>query len=56
MRDEYFGVGNNPHSLAVGDFNGDQMLDIVTANMLSSDVTLLINTINRGCPFIGRQN
>jgi len=33
--------GLAPMALAVGDFNGDLHADIVTANALSNDVTLL---------------
>jgi hypothetical protein len=37
-----YGVGTNPTSIAVGDFNGDGALDIATANETSNDVTILL--------------
>jgi cysteine-rich repeat protein len=36
-------VGTSPAALVVGDFNGDTFIDIVTANALSNDLTLLTN-------------
>ncbi len=35
-----FVVGFQPHRVVVGDFNGDTLLDIVTANEILSDITL----------------
>ena len=37
-----FGVGSFPGSVAVGDFNGDGKQDLVTANALSSSVSVLM--------------
>lgn len=37
-----FGVGTNPRSLAVGDFNGDGKPDMVVANFASNTVSVLI--------------
>jgi hypothetical protein len=37
-----FTAGSEPNSLAIGDVNGDGKLDIVTANLSSNDVTLLL--------------
>jgi hypothetical protein len=42
-RREFLGVGDNPNSLAVGDFNSDGKPDVVTANSLSSEISLLLN-------------
>lgn len=36
------GAGSNPGSAAVGDFNNDQVLDIVVANQASNNVTVLL--------------
>ena len=36
-------TGSQPYALAVGDFNGDGMPDIATANLNSDDVSILIN-------------
>jgi len=38
-----FAAGNNPQSVGVGDFNGDGLQDIVTANFNSNDVSVLLN-------------
>jgi hypothetical protein len=37
-----FAVNTSPHSVAVGDFNGDGKLDLTTANAGSSNVTVLL--------------
>lgn len=37
-----FTAGDSPEKIAVGDFNGDDNLDIVTANSDSNDVSLLL--------------
>ena len=37
-----FAVGGNPFSVAVGDFNGDGIPDLVTANSGSNNVTVLL--------------
>ncbi|MFZ1221312.1 MAG: FG-GAP-like repeat-containing protein [Chthoniobacterales bacterium] len=39
-----FDVGNTPNSVAVGDFNGDGIQDIATANSGSDNVSILLNT------------
>ena len=39
-----FAVGNNPESVAVADFNGDGVPDLVTANSGGSSITLLLGT------------
>ena len=39
-----FGVGNSPYTVAVGDLNSDGLLDVVTANNGSSNVSVLRNT------------
>lgn len=42
-RSEFLGVGNNPNAVSVGDFNSDGKPDVVTANVLSNTVSLLLN-------------
>jgi hypothetical protein len=37
-------VGEGPESVALGDLNGDGMLDVVTANNLSNNVSILIGS------------
>src|SRR5439155_1077953 len=37
-----FTAGRSPFSVAVGDFNGDGRLDLVTANISSNDVSVLL--------------
>ena len=39
-----FGAGSTPFSVAVGDFNGDGKRDLVTANITSNNVSVLLNT------------
>src|SRR5438093_1621109 len=39
-------VGNNPRSVAVGDFNADGRLDLAVANDGSSSVTILLGQGN----------
>jgi flagellin len=39
-----FAVGNGPKSLSMGDFNGDGVLDVVTANANDSSATVLLGT------------
>ena len=52
-----FVVGNDPFSIAVGDFNGDGVADLVTANANSNDITVLLGnglggfTAAAGSPF-----
>ena len=36
-----FRVGTNPNSIAVGDFNGDGLMDLVTANVNSANISVL---------------
>jgi alkaline phosphatase len=43
-----FLVGTRPISVAVGDFNGDGHLDIVTASLFDSEVSVLLGT-GSGC-------
>ena len=37
-----FGTGTNPYAVAVGDFNGDGRLDLVTPNYVGGNVTVLL--------------
>ncbi len=41
---ETFSVGNDPDSVAVGDFNGDGTTDLAVANELDDTVSVLLNT------------
>jgi hypothetical protein len=41
---QFFGVGKNPSSVAIGDFDGDGRPDLVLANLDSKTVSVLINT------------
>jgi FG-GAP-like repeat/Bacterial Ig-like domain (group 3)/FG-GAP repeat len=43
-----FSVGSKPSSLAVVDFNGDGLADIITANATNNNVTLLLGTTSGG--------
>ena len=43
-----FAVGNTPQSVAVGDFNGDGVPDLVTANLNSNNVTVLLGNKSSG--------
>jgi hypothetical protein len=43
-----FETGINPYSVSVGDFNGDGMIDMAVANVLSSSVSVLLNTTAPG--------
>jgi FG-GAP-like repeat len=36
-----YDVGSFPHGVAIGDINGDEFLDIVVANVLTEDVSVL---------------
>ena len=42
-----FGAGITPHSVAVGDFNGDGTPDLAVANLYSANVSVLINNTRR---------
>src|SRR5262249_20400769 len=38
-----YAAGCCPYSLAAGDFNGDGKVDLATTNLISSDVSVLLN-------------
>ncbi|HEX4824153.1 MAG TPA: VCBS repeat-containing protein [Candidatus Polarisedimenticolaceae bacterium] len=42
------GAGRSPSGLAIGDFDGDGMLDVAAANELSSDVSVWLNRGSSG--------
>lgn len=37
-------VGTSPRGIVAGDFNLDMKLDLIVANNLSNDVSVLLNT------------
>src|SRR5262249_12426911 len=39
-----FATGDRPHSVALGDFNGDGTLDLAVANLGSGTVSILLGT------------
>jgi hypothetical protein len=45
-----FATGNDPFSVAVGDFNGDGRPDLAIANLGSNTVSVLMNTTPTGSP------
>jgi len=54
-----FPTGEGPTSIAIGDLNGDGLLDIVTSNYKSGSISLLIGTIGRDSTqpsFIAKQD
>ena len=40
-----FPVGDNPNSVALGDFDGDCVQDLAVANRFGDDVSILLNTL-----------
>jgi YD repeat-containing protein len=44
--EQQFAVGNSPRSVTTGDFNGDGITDLATANLSSDDVSVLIGLGN----------
>jgi hypothetical protein len=53
-----FAVGADPHSVAVGDFNGDDKPDLAVANTKDGTVSVLLNTTPQGATiptFAGQQ-
>src|SRR2546427_325773 len=43
-----FAVGRGPFAVTVGDFNGDGKIDLVVANHVSHDITILLGDGNGG--------
>ena len=41
---ENYAVGTNPTSIAAGDFNGDNILDIAVTNSVSNNISILLGT------------
>ncbi|MHC5721860.1 MAG: FG-GAP repeat domain-containing protein, partial [Nostoc sp.] len=41
-----YSVGGDPYPIAIGDFNGDGKLDVITGNDQSNDLSLLIGLGN----------
>ncbi len=41
--EQRFGTGDGPYSLTIADFNSDGFSDLATANVGSSDVSILLN-------------
>ena len=48
VRSVNLGGARSPQSLALGDLNGDALIDVVTANSISHDVSVLLGTGNGG--------
>jgi len=44
-----YGVGNDPDSLAIGDFNGDGNPDLAVTNQADNTVTILLNGLTGTC-------
>jgi len=42
-----YGVGIAPYAVAVGDFNGDGVPDLATANYSTNNVTVLLGSLGR---------
>ena len=51
-----YAVGSNPRYIATGDFNGDGIPDLVVANLLSNNVSILLGKVNRNGTFQGAVN
>src|SRR5262249_27394778 len=43
-----FATGTSPRSVAIGDFNGDGKPDVAVANLISSSVSVFLNTTAPG--------
>jgi len=50
-----YSVGDFPLLVAAADFNGDDMLDLAVANLVSNDVSILLNDARVGVPFAGEK-
>ena len=48
-----FPAGDDPESVAVGDFNADGAPDLAVANRLSDDVSVLLNDSNQAPIAVG---
>ena len=44
------GTGSNPHSVAVGDLNGDDQIDIAVANFGTNSIIIFFGTTNGTFP------
>ena len=47
-----YSVGNNPDSLAIGDFNGDGNPDLAVTNQADNTVTILLNGLSGICSIL----
>lgn len=54
--EQSFAVGNDPTSLAFGDFNNDTKLDIAVTNQFNNNVSVLLNTTANGSTAIDFAN
>ena len=45
-----FAAGNGPRSVTTGDFNGDGLTDLATANQFPTDVSVLLNQCGSSSP------
>lgn len=51
-----YGAGTNPHSVAIGDLNGDGRLDLVVANYSSPNVSVLLQSSTTAGTFLAAVN
>ena len=49
-----YGTANSPRAVAIGDFNGDGVLDLATANYNSSNASVLLSQAGEFAPVLER--